>query len=212
MMNLRESVSSAASTGGVRPYRASQQSIKSDITEALRQWNGEDCEALARLFPEVVDELRRLAQGCFVREDPGHTLQPTALINEVYLRLNGGKVGELKDRGQFFAFAARLMREILVDHARARKTAKRGGGQAPLGLELALEVPVAQGPSPEELLHLDHALNRLGRLDARQRSVVELRYFAGLTLEEIAQVLGISLATVEHNWRVARRWLARELS
>ncbi len=193
-------------------FRAGQLSIESDITEALRQWNGEDCEALARLFPEVVNELRRLAQGCFLREGPGHTLQPTALINEVYLRLQGGQVGELKNRGQFFAFAARLMREILVDHARARKAAKRGGGQALLELEVALGVPNAEGPSPDELLQLDRALDRLGRLDARQRSVVELRYFTGLTLEEIAQVLETSLATVERSWRVARHWLARELS
>jgi len=212
MMNLRPGLSKSTSSAGPRSYRASQLGIESDITEALRRWNGDDCEALAKLFPEVVDELRRLAQGCFSREDPGHTLQPTALINEVYLRLNGSKVGELKDRGQFFAFAARLMREILVDHARARKAAKRGGGQALLELEVALEEPVAHGPSPDELLQLDRALDRLGRLDARQRSVVELRYFVGLTLEEIAEVLNVSLATIERSWRVARRWLARELS
>ncbi|MEM9598632.1 MAG: ECF-type sigma factor [Acidobacteriota bacterium] len=183
-----------------------------EITDVLRDWNHRDDGALRRLMPEVVDELRRLARGYFSRESPGHTLQPTALVNEVYLRLASGKVGELQDRGQFFAFAARLMREILVDHARARRAAKRGGGEPKAVLDSALGVPAQCGLDTDTLIGLDDALERLACLDPRQRTIVELRYFVGLTLPEIAEVLEVSLTTVERGWRVARRWLAREMA
>lgn len=193
------------------PVHHQQQRIQADITSMLKDWNNADPEALERLMPEVTADLRRLAQHYFLREDPGHTLQPTALVNEVYLRLANGTVGTLQDRGQFFAFSARLMRQILVDHARARLTAKRGSNQVKVGLEEALGVPGDGRLDAETLLNLDQALDRLSRFDQRQKSIVELRYFVGLTLPEIAEILEVSLATVERGWRVARRWLAREL-
>ncbi len=181
------------------------------ITDHLRAWNDADPEALRRLMPEVVDELRGLARRYFLRERSGHTLQPTALVNEVYLRLAGGQVGKLADRGQFFAFAARLMRQILVDHARGRRTSKRGGGLRKLSLDDVPFLSDRGGLDLETLLLVDNALDRLGALDPRQRSIVELRYFGGLTLPEIAEILGVSVPTIERSWRVARRWLAREI-
>lgn len=120
-------------------------------------------------------------------------------------------MGELRDRGQFFAFAARLMRQILVDHARARRAAKRGGDDAPLRLEAIEEISVQRRLDPDAMIALDQALGRLGALDPRQRAIVELRFFTGATLPEIAELLDVSLTTVERSWRVARRWLAREL-
>lgn len=162
-------------------------------------------------MPQVIDELRRLANRYFERERPDHTLQPTALVNEVYLRLANHQVGPLADRVQFFAFAARLMRQILVDHARARRTEKRGGALAHITLDDAPFLAGQGGLDAEALLELDDALDRLGKLDPRQRSIVELRYFGGLTLAEIAQILDVSLPTIERGWRVARLFLAREL-
>lgn len=183
------------------------------ITQLLARWNGDDAiGALEQLMPQVVDELRRLARRYLANERPGHTLQPTALVNEVYLRLVEGNGGGLDDRRQFFAFAARLMRQILVDHARTRRALKRGGGETPVDLSAT---PTLASPEPldtETLLALDQALESLGRRDPRQRSIVELRNFAGLTMPEIAEVLGLSLPTVERGWAMARRWLAREMA
>lgn len=200
------------------------------ITDVLDRWRRGDDLALGELMPLVIEDLRRIARRYLAREAPGHTLQPTALVNEVYLRLVSGRLvgGEPRgapagepavptatgatDRSQFFACASRLMREVLVDHARARLTAKRGGGLAPLAIERAARVAARQSLSPETLLALDEALGRLADLDPRQGRVVELRYFAGLTLEEIADVLDISRASAERDWAAAKRWLAREMT
>lgn len=181
------------------------------VTRLLRDWRQGDEDAFRELIPVVFHELRRLAQYHLSREAPGHTLQPTALVNEVYLRLMGG-TAEIEDRTHFFAFAARLMREILVDHARARQAAKRGGGAVKVSLDEAVGVASHQGLDVATVLAVDAALSRLEQLDERQGRVVELRTFSGLTLPEIAEVVGVSLATVERDWSVARRWLARELS
>lgn len=180
-----------------------------EITQLLAACR-RDGDALDRLIPLVIEELRHLAAHYLAREHGDHTLQPTALVNEVYLRLANGRA-EWENRGQFFAFAARLMREILVDHARARLAAKRGCGTAHVRLEEALHVLDREVPDLVMLIAVGEALNRLGRLDARQRQIVELRYFCGLTLKEIAVVLEVSLATVERGWSMARRWLVREL-
>lgn len=184
---------------------------ETSVTGVLRRWRGGDEAALARLMPLVVEEMRRIARRYLSREGPGHTLQPTALVNEVYLRLAGSDAPGPEDRAQFFAWASRLMREVLVDHARARLAAKRGGGRAPLALEAAVQAAAPRGLGPEMLLTLDAALIRLAELDRRQSRVVELRYFSGLTLEEIAGVMAISRASAERDWAIARRFLAREL-
>lgn len=182
------------------------------ITDVLARWRQGDDEALARLMPLVVEELRRLARIHLAREAPGHILQPTALVNEVYLRLVGGSSAGPLDRAQFFACASRLMREILVDHARARLAAKRGSGVPPLALEAGLDLAVERGLPPALVLALDEALGRLAAIDPRPARVVELRYFTGLTVEEIADVLDLSRASVERDWTTAKRWLARELN
>ncbi|MCP3964484.1 MAG: sigma-70 family RNA polymerase sigma factor [bacterium] len=169
-------------------------------------------EKLDELLPMVFDDLRRLARYHFSLEpEDYHTLQPTALISEVYLRLVGSKAQRPSNRRQFFTFAARLIREILIDHARARQTAKRGGAVTKVSLEEALGVPAPAVPSPEDLLTIDQALNRLEQIDPRQCRLVELRYFGGLTLPQAAEVLGISRATTERDWSAARRWLARQM-
>ncbi len=183
------------------------------ITALLHEWQeGQQPEqALSRLLPEVIEELWQLARHYFTQEAPGHVLQPTALVNEVYLRLLSNTVGKLQNRSQFFAFAARLMREILVDHARAHRTAKRGGDVAQAPLEAAYGVADQQEIDAVMLLAIHQALERLERIDPRQRQIAELRYFGGLTLQEIADVLDVSLATVERGWAAGRRWLAREI-
>ncbi len=185
--------------------------VQREITDLLHDWNDRDEQALGRLMPVVVEELRRLADRYLAGESPGHTLQPTALVNEVYLRLACERVGKFENRSHFFAFAARLMREILVDHARARHTAKRGGGARRVDLAEALNLPDPRAPDRVTLIAVDDALKRLERIDPRQRLIVELRYFTGLTMKEIAAVLETSLATVERHWTVARRWLVREI-
>ena len=181
------------------------------ITRLLKDWHAGDDAALDNLLPTVIEELRRIARRHLAREAPGHTLQPTALVNEVYLRL-AGRRADLESRIHFFAFAARLMREILVDHARARRTRKRGGDAQRVDFEAALGVAVNVAVDLDTVLAVDDALRRLEALDAEQSRIVEMRYFSGLTLPEIAEVMEISLATVERRWSVARRWLAREIS
>jgi RNA polymerase sigma factor (TIGR02999 family) len=161
------------------------------------------------LVTQLYQELRRLAAGCLRRERPNHTLQPTALVNEAYLRLAAQSQPAWNGRAQFLGVASHLMREILVDYARTRNRAKRGGGLAPICIEDAGELAAA----PEvDLMALDEALDALERIDAQQRQIVELRYFGGLSIEEAAQVLGVSPATVKRDWRMARAWLHRELS
>jgi len=182
---------------------------QSDITALLAEWSGGDREALERLMPLVFDELRQLARSQFRREPDGHTLQPTALVHEVYMRLVGQRKVEWQNRSQFFAFAALLMRRILVDHAKARITAKRGGGATVLPLKEALASAADDdGESTSvELLALDQALAALAEVDPRQARVVELRFFAGLTHEEIAELLAVSVTTVKRDWKTARFFL-----
>jgi RNA polymerase sigma-70 factor, ECF subfamily len=180
------------------------------VTELLKAWGDGDPAALDRLVPIVYGELHRQADRYLRRESPGHTLQPTALVNEAYLRLVDQHQARWQNRSQFFGVAAQLMRRILVDHARRHAAAKRGGASAvPVSLdEEALE---ASG-GDVDLVSLDDALRRLAELDEQQARVVELRYFAGLGIEETAETLGISSATVKREWAMARAWLKRELS
>ena len=154
-------------------------------------------------------ELRRVAAGCLRRERQNHTLQPTALVHEAYLRLAAQGQTDWSDRAQFLAVASHLMREILIDYARTRNRAKRGGGLALIQLEDAGELAA---PAEVDLLSLDEALNTLEHVHPQQRRIVELRYFGGLSIEETAEVLSISPATVKRDWRTAKAWLHRELS
>jgi RNA polymerase sigma factor (TIGR02999 family) len=167
--------------------------------------------ALDALFPAVYDDLRRIA-AAYLRREPGpHTLAPTALVHEAYLRLTGQRAVAWNDRAQIVALAATMMRRVLVNHAEARQAAKRGGGAAAVTLDddaAACEVEACQS---RELLALDAALHALAALDARQARVVELRFFAGLGIEETAAALGVSSATVKREWNVARAWLRREV-
>jgi RNA polymerase sigma factor (TIGR02999 family) len=182
---------------------------ESPVTALLVRWRGGDARALESLMPLVYDELRLLAQHYLRHERPNHTLQSTALVHEAYVRLVGHDVPSFENRSHFFGIAARLMREILVEHARARQTAKRGAGACTLTLEAA-EL-VAQ-PIDVDVLRLDDALNELARLDERQSRIVELRYFTGLSIAETADVMDLSPATVSREWTTARAWLHRELS
>lgn len=179
-----------------------------DVTALLVDWSRGDGEALERLMPLVFEELRRLARSHFRREPDGHTLQPTALVAEVYMRLADQRRVEWGNRGQFFAFASMLMRRILVDHAKGRLAAKRGAGARRLSLEHAEGL----GTGPDlDLVALDEALTILSEVDPRQARVVEMRFFAGLRNEEIAEVLETSVSTVKREWQTARLFLYREL-
>jgi RNA polymerase sigma-70 factor (ECF subfamily) len=177
-----------------------------DITQLLGLLTKGDRTAEARLIPLVYDELRRLAQSMIRSERPDHTLQATALVHEVYLRLAGDAKVSWHDRAHFFAVAARTMRHILVDHARGLNAAKRRGVRIPL--ETALVYSAEQSA---ELLELDEALTRLAAWDERQSRIVELRFFSGLKEDEIAAVLGISIRTVKREWSMAKAWLYGEL-
>ena len=182
---------------------------ESPVTPLLVRWRGGDARALESLIPLVYDELRSLARHYLRQERPDHTLQSTALVHEAYARLVGHDSPALENRSHFFGIAARLMREILVEHARARRATKRGAGASTLTLTAAENV--AQ-PMNVDVLRLDDALNALARLDERQSRIVELRFFTGLSLEETADVMGISPATVSREWTTARAWLYRELA
>lgn len=181
-----------------------------EITEILQAWPDRGDEALSQLIPMVFGELRSLARQHLARFGPGHTLQPTALVHEAYLRLRESAATGVEDRNQFFALASCLMRRILVDHARHRLAAKRGGGRR-ISLESVHDAPRQDAVEPETVIAVHEALARLERFAPRQGRVVELRYFGGLTLPEIAASLDLSLATVERAWSTARRWLAREI-
>jgi RNA polymerase sigma factor (TIGR02999 family) len=180
-----------------------------DVTGLLLSWRQGDAEALDRLVPLVYDELRRVARRHLGREQPGHALQATALVHEVYLRLVDVDRLTLKNRTHFFAVAAKLMRQILVDHARRQHADKRGGGVTMVSLE---DVSPAAQPQSVDVLALDQALEALFAIDPRQCGVVELRFFAGLDIDEAAEALGISSATVEREWALAKAWLHRRLS
>jgi RNA polymerase sigma-70 factor (ECF subfamily) len=178
------------------------------VTELLRGWNRGDPAALEKLLPLVYRELRRKA-GMYLRhERKDHTLVATALVHEVYLRLVGQKAN-FENRSQFFGVAASMMRRVLVDHARARAAAKRPRPELRISLDGAMP---AAAPPAFELLSLDRALAELAALDPRQARLVELRYFGGLTAEETAEVMGISLSTVKREWNLARAWLYRHLT
>jgi RNA polymerase sigma factor (TIGR02999 family) len=180
----------------------------SEISLLLDQYRDGHAEAFERLMELVYDDLRRLAAWQLQAERPGHTLQPTALVHEAYLKLAGQNPVEWQNKAHFFALAAQVMRHILVDHARARQRDKRGGGQVSVALDEALEL---SGPSEPGLVELDEALSMLARQDARKSRIVELRYFGGLSIEETADVLGISPTTVRREWTMAKAWLRREL-
>lgn len=180
-----------------------------DVTELLLGWQRGDPGALDRLLPLVYAELRRLARAHLRRERPGHTLQPTALVHEAYVRLVGGRGRTPQNRTQLFALAARLMRQILVDHARRKLASKRGGSATLVDLAESIEAAPA---ASLDLLALDEALTELHGLDPRLCRIVELRFFAGLTIDETAETLGVSTATVERDWSVSRSWLHQRLS
>lgn len=181
------------------------------VTELLARWGDGDPQALETLMPLVYEELRRLASSYLRRERDDHTLQSTALVHEAYLRLVGREAPHLQNRSHFFGVAAHLMRQILVDHARNHQAAKRGGPNSfKLTLDSSLEL--AQDFQAVDLIALDSALDRLSTLDPEQSRVVELRFFAGLTIEDTSEVLGISPATVKRYWTTARAWLHREIA
>jgi len=180
-----------------------------DITRLLRAWSDGDESALDALIPLVYDELHRTAHSYMAREAPDNTLQTTALIHEVYLRLAGGPTVDWQNRAHFQAVCATLMRRILTDFARARKSQKRGGA-AP---HVPLDDTILVSSSPRiDLLELDEALNRLAEGDPRQARVVELRFFGGLSVQETADVLKVSPETVHRDWRLAKEWLLHELA
>ena len=181
-----------------------------DITELLREWSEGKDEVLDQLMPLVYAELRRQAARHLRRERRDHTLQTTGLIHEAYLKLVGQKQVKWESRTHFFAIASQAMRRVLVDYARARHRAKRGGDDVRLSISAAEEV--ASETRPVDLIALDEALTRLAAIDEQQSRVVELRYFSGLSLEETAAILNISRATAAREWSMARAWLHRELS
>jgi len=179
-----------------------------EVTRILQAWGRGDQQAVDRLMPLVYGELRRLARHYLRRERPDHTLQPTALVHEAYLRLVDQRGVTWQNRAHFFGVAAQAMRRILVDHARRHHAAKRGGPAFKVWLD---DVVIAAKERSDDLLALDDALNRLAAMDPRQGQIVELRLFSGLTVEETAEALGISPATVKREWTSAKAWLTREL-
>jgi len=180
-----------------------------EVTLLLRAWSEGEQGALDKLVPLVYDQLHRLAERYITDERRGHTLQTTALVNEAYLRLVDSTQANWQNRTQFFAVCAQIMRRILVDWARTRQALKRGGDVRPLELEEARVVAEGRGP---DLAALDDALTALAAVDPRKSQVVELRFFGGLGVEETAEVLKVSVETVTRDWRLAKRWLRRELS
>jgi RNA polymerase sigma factor (TIGR02999 family) len=181
----------------------------SEVTALLIRWSRGEADALDRLLPLVYGECRRIAARKLECERDGHTLDPTALVHEMYLRLVDQRGAKWQNRAQFFGIAARLMRRVLVDHARARHARKRGGSAVLVSLDAAAEAPAESACA--DVLAIDEALGRLARLDPDQVRIVELRFFAGLTVEETAHVLGRSARTVKREWQLARAWLLREL-
>ena len=180
-----------------------------EITGLLAAWSGGDESALERLAPLVYDELHRLAHYYMSHERPGHTLQTTALVNEAYLRLVNWREVQWQNRAHFFAVSAQMMRRILVDFARDRQYVKRGGGALRVSLDEAASFTEARGA---DLVALDEALTALAEGDPRKGQVVEMRFFGGLSVEEVAEVLKVSEETVIRDWRLAKVWLLRELS
>jgi RNA polymerase sigma factor (TIGR02999 family) len=181
------------------------------VTEWLARWRAGDRDALEQLVPLVYDELRQVARRQLQHESSGHTLSATALVHEVYLRLLQQRQLSASDRDGFLGIAARTMRRILVDHARARARLKRGGHDRPASLDPHDDVPLLTDTEVEEVLAIDVALERLAQIDERAHRVVECRIFAGLTLDETAAVLGISSKSVQRTWSTALAWLRKEI-
>jgi RNA polymerase sigma factor (TIGR02999 family) len=186
-------------------------SSRSDLTALLSGASSGDQDALSALFSIVYDELRQVAAAALRRERPEHTLQPTALVHETFLRLADDSAIWWENRSHFLAIASKVMRRILVEHARGRNAQKRGSGEVKRSLH-EIDVPMPSVPIDLDLVMLDEALARLAQLDARQARIVELRFFGGLTVEETAAVIGSSPRTVKRDWQVARAWLRREMS
>lgn len=192
-------------------HQPSPEDAPADVAPLLLAWGAGDRDAGERLLPAVYAELHRQAARAMRRENAEHTLQATALVHEAYLKLVDQRRVEWRNRAHFFGVAAQLMRRILVDHARARLAAKRGGGAHPIALVDAHAAADDGDAGGVDLLALHEALERLAALDAGQARVVELRYFAGLGIEETAEAMGVSASTVKREWAVARAWLRREL-
>ena len=188
---------------------SSEDGTSGEVTDLLAKWSKGDEEAFNSLLPIVYGELRRIADNYLRREHTGHTLQPTALVHEAYLKLVKAQGLEWQNREQFFGIAANLMRRILIDHARTSNAVKRGGNKPNLPLDEALQIT---DESNEDLLLLDEALNKLAEIDSFAARIVELRYFGGLTIEETAEVLKTSPMTVKREWATARAWLHREIA
>jgi len=182
--------------------------VPGELTQLLRRWSAGDQSALAELMPLVYGELRRLGRASLPRQRPQSVLQPTVLVHEAWLRLAGKERLSLDNRHQFYALAAKLMRDILVDHLRRQQALKRGGSRIKVALE---DAGLAAAPPEVDFLVLDEAMTRLAQIKPRYSKIVELRYLAGLTIEETADVLKLSHATIEREWTFARTWLRREL-
>ncbi len=180
-----------------------------DLTESLRAWTEGDADALSSLFPRVYSELKRLARGHLRGERQGHTLQTTVVVHESFLRLVDQQRMRWQDRAHFYSFASVMMRRLLVDHARRRDSAKRGGPDKPVPLD-DLSLPMRSVPA--QVLALDEALKSLARIDERKVKLVQLRYFGGFSVSETAEILGCSRTTVVRQWRAAKAWLLREMN
>jgi len=201
-----------ASDGAIIGYPERKQlalTSSQELTELLRKWSGGDPKALTRVVDAAYPELRKIARRCMSGERSEHTIQATALVHEAYLRLVDIRQVRWEERAQFFAIVAKIMRRILIEHARTRISAKRGGGMRPINLNEALLVSPQLDPA---IVRLDDALEQLARFDARKAQVVEMRYFGGLTSKEIALVLGVSPQSVNRDWSLAKAWLARAMS
>jgi RNA polymerase sigma factor (TIGR02999 family) len=183
--------------------------LQHEVTQILHEWSGGDRNAPERLMPFVYDELRRLARAFLSKERGEHTLQPTALVHEAYLRLVDQTRANWQNRSHFYGIAASMMRRVLIDHARAHATGKRGGAAIRLSID-DLQIPLEQRAAG--LLDLDEALQRLTEMDERKGRIVEMRFFGGLSDEEVAEALGVSVRTVLRDWKTARLWLYRELA
>src|SRR5215470_16448920 len=211
-ITVHEKISTLSAVGfRIRPSTLEQTmtSAPKEITQLLIAWNRGDLSARDELAPLIYNELRRIAGGYLRRERPDHTLQPTALVNEAYLRLIDQSRVNWQNRAHFFGAAARLMRQVLINHAEARRAAKRGGEAKRVSLSDVDQFSVGQDV---DLLALNEALRNLERIDPRQGRIVELRYFSGLTIDEIAEVMDLAPVTVKREWVAARAWLRRELS
>ena len=182
--------------------------MEADVTRLLRAWSSGDSEALNALTPLVYEELHRRAHWHMRRENPGHTLQTTALVNEAYLRLVDMRQVSWRDRAHFFALASRVIRHVLVDAARSRRSLKRGADASPEALDE--DLLVSENPLVD-IIALDEALRALSAIDERKNQVVELRFFGGLSVEETADILHVSADTIKRDWRLAKMWLLREL-